>query len=245
MTLTRRASGGAFLFFAAVVAALPPAAAAGPQPSRFAIVVEGGTAWESHAPQSFLLADPSDREPQLEFEGGSAYGVALDVQVAPVWVLRASYETSDADLSMTLFPPDGLLDDAIVARTTSEALRVGVFFHGLMRPDLFAPDADGRVIGRFGVSIARASLRSVEIPDDARDAFEIRSVSSNDAWTFALEAEFLARFGRSRWFGGVGVLFGVGPGPEVVLEPIAGATHVESAFEYRSNRLTVRLGYRF
>lgn len=229
----------------AVAAVAAPAAAADREPSRFAVVVEGGTAWESHDPQSFLLADPSGREPQLEFDRGSTYGVALDVQMAPVLVLRASYEASDAELSMTLFPPDGLPDGAVVARTTSEALRVGVFFHGLMRRDLFAPDADHRVMGRFGVSIARASLRSIEIPEDAREAFEIASVSTDEAWIFALEAEFLARFGRSRWFGGVGALFGVGPGPEIVLEPSAGTTHVRSAFEYRSNRLTARLGYRF
>ena len=222
-----------------------PAAAADREPSRFAIVVEGGTAWESHDPQSFLLTDPSGREPQLEFDRGSTYGVALDVQAAPLLVVRASYETSDAELSMTLFPPDGLSDDAVVAQTTYEAIRVGVFFHGLMRRDLFAPDADHRVMGRFGVSVARARFRSIEIPEDAQDAFAITSASSADSLTFALEAEFLARFGRSRWFGGFGALFGVGPGPEVVLEPAAGTTYVKSAFEYRSNRLTARLGYRF
>jgi hypothetical protein len=229
----------------AVAALAAPSASAAREPSRFAIVVEGGTAWESHDPQSFLLADPSGREPQLEFDSGSTYGVALDVQLAPVLVLRTSYEVSDADLSITLFPPEGLPDGAVVARTTSEALRVGVFFHGLMRRDLFASDAEHRIMGRFGASVARASLRSIEVPQDVREAFEIVSVSSADSWTFALEAEFIARFGRSRWFGGVGVLVGVGPGPEVVLEPSAGTTYVESAFEYRSNRLTARLGYRF
>jgi hypothetical protein len=241
-----RLAGGKLVLWSLAVAPLAtPAAATDREPSRFAIVLEGGTAWESHDPQSFLLADPSGREPQLEFDRGSTYGVALDVQVAPVLVLRASLETSDADLSITLFPPEGLPDGALVARTTSEALRVGVFFHGLMRRDLFAPDVEHRVMGRFGVSVARASLRSIEVPQDAREAFEIASVSSLDSWTFALEAEFIARFGRSRWFGGVGVLVGVGPGPEVVLEPAAETPYVESAFEYRSNRLTARLGYRF
>lgn len=241
-----RSAGVRLVSWAFVLAVLPlPAAAADREPSRFAIVVDGGTAWESHDPQSFFLVDPSGREPQLEFDRGSTYGVALDIQAAPLLVVRTSYETSDAPLSMTLFPPEGLPEDAVVAQSTYEALRVGVFFHGLMRRDLFAPDADHRVMGRFGVSVARATLGSIAVPEDAREAFAIVSASSADAWTFALEGEFLARFGRSRWFGGVGVLFGVGPGPEVVLVPADGTTYAKSAFEYRSNRLTARLGYRF
>lgn len=245
--MERRTSARARLATCAFVVGITPFSAGAAQrlPSRIALLVEGGTTWETHDPQSFLLADPSGREPLLEFDRGSAYGLALDIQVAPVLVLRTAYESSEPELSMTIFAPPGLDDDSLVARTRSESLRVGIFLHGSLKRDLFAPDAPSRVMGRFGLSVARSRLRSVELTGEAVEAFDVVSYSSRDAWVFALEAEFIARFGRSRWFGGVGTLFGVGPGPSLVVEPSAGSGFTKSEFEFRSNRLTLRLGYRF
>lgn len=220
-------------------------AAAERKPSRFALWVEGGTAWESHDPQSFLLTDSGGREPQLEYDRGGAWGVGVDIQINELFVARGVYETAAADLSMTLFPPPGIADDSLVASTRYEAYRAGVFFHGLLRRDLFDPKAETRTMGRFGISVGRAGLTDAELPSDLVEAFGIVRVSTRKAWLFALEAEWVARLGRSRWFAGVGVSIGVGPGPKLVLEPGPGSGFLPSEFEYRPNRLVARLGYRF
>lgn len=215
------------------------------RPSRFALMAEGGTAWESRAPQPFFLAVPVGGQTLIDYDRGVDWGVALETQLNQVFVLRTGYDTGNADLSITLLPPPGIADDADVANARYRSLRVGVFFHALSRRDLFDPDAETRTLGRFGVSVARSGLTDVELEPSAAAAFGIESFSTRDAWTFDLEAEWIARLGRSRWFAGLGIAIGVGPGPKLVLEPGPGSDYVSSEFECRQNRLMVRLGYRF
>ncbi len=238
----------AAVFAVATVLAAPgvSTAAADPDgPSRFAILIEGGPTWDSADPQEFFLTDPAAREPLLEFQSGTAVAAAVDVQLTPVLVLRGQIEAGKAEIENVLFGPAASLDNVVVATTRYEGARIGIFLHGLLRRDPFDPASDHRTLGRFGLSIARSRLAGVELEDVARTEFEITSWDTKDALQLALEAEWIGRLGRSPWFLGVGLVIGVGQGPQIVFRPDAGSAYVPSGFEYQPNRMVARIGYRF
>lgn len=214
-------------------------------PSRFAVVIEGGPTWDSADPQEFFLADPAAREPLLEFQSGRAVAAAVDVQLTPVLVFRGQIESGEVEIENVLFGPATTLDKVVVATTRYEGARVGIFLHGLLRRDPFDPAADHRTLGRFGFSVARSRLAGVKLEDVARTEFEITSWDLKDGTQLALEAEWIGRLGRSPWFLGVGVVIGIGQGPQIVFRPDAGSAYVPSGFEYQPNRMVARIGYRF